>query len=71
MRKELWIGLIIGGAALAVFSGASVGSLLFAAVILACPLMMVFMGHGDHGAHTDKVDGPEEAPSGRPASHQH
>ena len=71
MKKELWIGLIIGAAALAVFSGASVGSLLFAAVILACPLMMVFMGHGDHGGHTDKTEPVEEARSTRPASHQH
>ena len=71
MKKELWIALIIGVAALAVFSGASVGSLLFAGVILACPLMMLFMGHGDHGAHTDHADRREETSSGHSASHQH
>lgn len=51
MKKELLIGIVIGAGALALFAGASPSSLLFGAIILACPLMMLFMGHGtDHDA---------------------
>ena len=48
MKKELFIGLAIGAAAVALLSGASASSLLFPALILACPLMMMFMMRGGH-----------------------
>ena len=53
MKKELLIGIAIGAGAVALFAGASASSLLFGALILACPLMMVFMmgGHGHGGRH--------------------
>ena len=53
MKKELLIGIAIGAGAVALFAGASASSLLFAALILACPLMMMFMhgGHRDEGGH--------------------
>lgn len=53
MKKELIIGIVIGAGAVALFAGASASSLLFGALILACPLMMLFMhgGHGSKGGH--------------------
>jgi len=53
MKKELLIGIAIGAGAVALFAGASASSLLFGALILACPLTMLFMhgGHGGHGGH--------------------
>ena len=53
MKKELLIGIGIGAVVVALFTGANASSLLFGLVVLACPLMMVFMmgGHG-HG-HSD------------------
>ena len=55
MKKELLIGIGIGAAAVALFTGANASSLLFGLLILACPLMMVFMMRGhDHGVrHED------------------
>jgi hypothetical protein len=51
--RELLIGIAIGAGTMALLAGASASSLQFAALILACPLMMLFMGHGghDHDAH--------------------
>ena len=48
MKKELFIGIGIGAVVVALFTGAGTSSLLFGLLILACPLMMVFM-MGDHG----------------------
>lgn len=63
MKKELLVGIAIGAAALALIAGASVGSLLFEAMILACPLMMLFMGHGAEGGHSGQGDHQAEASS--------
>ena len=56
--------MLLGGAALFVASlafGVPLQSALLFAVVLACPLMMIFMmgGHGDHGA-----SGNERGPLG-------
>lgn len=55
MKKELFIGIGIGAVVVALFSGANTSSLLFGLLILACPLMMVFMmgGHGHGANHQD------------------
>ena len=55
MKKELFIGIGIGAVVVALFTGANASSLLFGLLVLACPLMMVFMmgGHGHHGRQDD------------------
>jgi len=65
MKKELLIGIAIGAGAVALFAGASASSLLFAALILACPLMMLFMhgGHGGKGGHAEHGDQRTDASS--------
>ncbi|MGI8774497.1 MAG: DUF2933 domain-containing protein [Actinomycetota bacterium] len=52
MKKELVIGIAIGAGIVALMSGASGSSLLFGLLVLACPLMMVFMMRGNSGHHT-------------------
>lgn len=56
MKKELFIGIVIGAGVMALLGGAPARSVLSAALILACPLMMVFMhgGHSDHRPPDDK-----------------
>lgn len=63
MKKELLIGIAIGAGAVALFAGASASSLLFAALILACPVMMLFMHHGGEGGHSGHGDQRAEASS--------
>jgi lipopolysaccharide export LptBFGC system permease protein LptF len=66
MKKELLIGLAIGAGAVALLSGASATSLLFPALILACPLMMMFMmrgGHGGESGHSEHDDQRADASS--------
>lgn len=61
MKKELLIGIGIGAVVVALFTGANASSLLFGLLILACPLMMVFMmGGHDHGANHDDHSGSDE-----------
>lgn len=64
MKKELLIGIGIGALVVALFTGANSSSLLFGLLILACPLMMVFMmgGHDhNHGPSThDDRSGSDE-----------
>lgn len=78
--------LLLGGAGIfgaLLVVGAPLSSALLAAVLLACPLMMVFMmgggqggqgGHGGHGASNDQTitrrDEQTNA-SDRPRGHQH
>ena len=61
MKKELFIGIGIGAVVVALFTGANASSLLFGLLVLACPLMMVFMmgGHGQ-GANHDDHSGNDE-----------
>lgn len=47
------IGLLIALAAIYIFN-VPVNNILFFALVLACPLMHVFMGHGSHGTDTKK-----------------
>lgn len=65
MKKELLIGIAIGAGAVALFAGTPASSLLFGALILACPLMMLFMhgGHGGEGDHTGHGDQRVDASS--------
>ena len=65
MKKELFIGIGIGAVIVALFTGASASSLFFGLLILACPLMMVFMmgGHGHGGRHDDNTAAPSERKS--------
>lgn len=51
MKKELCVGIGIGAAAVALFAGVPANALLFGLLILACPLMMLFM-HGGHGGES-------------------
>ena len=51
MRMERLIGIAVVVGAVALFAGVSVGTVLIGAMILACPLMMMFMGHGTGGGH--------------------
>ena len=48
MKRELFVGIGIGAAAVALLAGVPANALLFGVLILACPLMMLFM-HGGHG----------------------
>ena len=72
--------MLLGGAGLfgvLLVVGVPVTSALLFAVLLACPLMMVFMmgsGHGGHGASNDQTIGRSDEPtvtSDRPRGHQH
>jgi hypothetical protein len=62
MKKELLIGIGIGALVVALFTGANASSLLFGLLILACPLMMVFMmgGHGHGPAPHEDRSGSDE-----------
>ena len=55
--------LIVGLA----FAGVPLNTMLFALLVLACPLMMMFMmgGHGGHGG-SDEHDRDHRHTSGRP-----
>lgn len=53
MKKELLIGIGIGAVMVALLTGANLSSLGFGLLILACPLMMVFMMAG-HGSATQE-----------------
>lgn len=57
MKRELLVGIALGGAVVALISGAPVASLLYGLLILACPLMMLFMMRGMHAGDT-KVPPP-------------
>lgn len=65
MTKQLMIGAIIGAAAVTLLSGVSLSWLL----ILACPLMMVFMHgghrHGGHGREESDRHRAEDSPVSR------
>ena len=58
MKKELFVGIGLGAAAVALFAGVPANALLFGLLILACPLMMLFMhgGHGAEGGHAGHDD---------------
>ena len=62
MKKELLIGIGIGAVVVALFTGANASSLLFGLLVLACPLMMVFMmgGHGHGATHHDDHSGSDD-----------
>ena len=66
MKKELLIGIGIGAALVAPFTGTNASSLLFGLLVLACPLMMVFMmsghrhGHGRGPASHDDRSGDDD-----------
>ena len=55
MSKATMIGIALAvAAAVVVVAGVPVSRLLTVLLVLACPLMMVFMyrgGHGGHGSH--------------------
>lgn len=57
MKKELLIGMGIGAGAVALLAGANASSLLSGLVVVACPLMMVFMMHGNGHGHRDDSRG--------------
>ena len=72
--------MLLGSAGLAgvlMLFGVPLTSALLFAVLLACPLMMVFMmgsGHGSHGASNDQSIGRSDeqtVTSDRPRGHQH
>ncbi len=62
MKKELLIGIGIGAVVVALSTGANASSLLFGLLVLACPLMMVFMmgGHGHGAPRHDDHSGSDE-----------
>lgn len=70
-QLPIWIvGAALVAAALAI-AGVPLGALLPFAVLLACPLMMVFMMRGMHGGGEDhKGHGCGHDPAGR-REHQH
>ena len=64
MKRQPWgfyavvLAIVIVGL---IAVGVPAQTLLFAALVLACPLMMIFMhgghgGHGGHGEHDKSVD---------------
>ena len=63
MRMERLIGIAVVVGAVALFAGVPLGTVLTGAVILACPLMMLFMGHGSGGGHAAHGEHREDASS--------
>lgn len=55
MKKELVIGIVIGAGVVALVSGASASSLLYPLLLLACPLIMLFM-HGGRAGHSENPE---------------
>lgn len=60
MKKELLIGIAVVVGAMALFAGASVSTVIIGAMVLACPLMMMFMGHGTNGSHSAQAEHRED-----------
>lgn len=61
MKRGLLVGVVLGAGAVALFSGASLGSVLFPLLILVCPLMMLFMDHGaGHGTESHDAHRSED-----------
>ncbi|WP_433498822.1 DUF2933 domain-containing protein [Sphaerimonospora sp. CA-214678] len=55
-----------------VATGVPISTILLALLVLACPLMMLFMhgSHGDHDTHGGHAD-REDASQGRDTAHRH
>jgi hypothetical protein len=61
MSKGTMIGVALAAAAaVVVLVGVPVGRLLTVLLVLACPLMMVFMHRGGHGRHASHGGQPAE-----------
>ena len=61
MKKQLFLGIAIGLVLFALLAGASMSSVLFGLLVLACPVMMLFM-MGGHGNGASPHDGGSRVP---------
>jgi anti-sigma factor RsiW len=69
VSKGTMIGVALAAAAV-VLAGVPVGRLLPVLLVLACPLMMVFMHRGGHGRHASHSAQPAESRDERLATRQ-
>ena len=54
MRRGPILGVVLAAAAVVLLAGVPVGRLVPWLLVLACPLMMLFMHHGGHANHGDE-----------------